>query len=135
MQTPLYWQYWHSIALQGLFVLFACIESSDPVRVLRLFHNKYTGYNWRLYCWSLCKTCHYQSYVLLYCVLPMSILLKTDWTILTDWLAPGAVLELTLIAFCAFIIRTVYFGTVRHLNHWHMTCLDLLYWQYWHETQ
>ena len=31
--------------LQGLFVLFAHVGSSDPVRVLRLLHNKYTGYN------------------------------------------------------------------------------------------
>ena len=31
--------------LQGLFVPFAHAGSGDPVRVLRLFHNKYTGYN------------------------------------------------------------------------------------------
>ena len=30
--------------MQGLFVPFACVGSGDPVRVLRLFHNKYTGY-------------------------------------------------------------------------------------------
>ena len=30
--------------LQGLFVPFARLGSSDPVRVLRLFHNKYSGY-------------------------------------------------------------------------------------------
>ena len=30
--------------MQGLFVLFAGIGSGDPVRVLRLFHNKYSGY-------------------------------------------------------------------------------------------
>ena len=30
--------------LQGLFVPFACVGSGDPVRVLRLFHNKYSGY-------------------------------------------------------------------------------------------
>ena len=30
--------------LQGLFVPFARVGSGDPVRVLRLFHNKYTGY-------------------------------------------------------------------------------------------
>ena len=34
-----------SKTMQGLFVPFARIGSSDPVRVLRLFHNKYTGYN------------------------------------------------------------------------------------------
>ena len=30
--------------LQGLFVPFARVGSGDPVRVLRLFHNKYSGY-------------------------------------------------------------------------------------------
>ena len=30
--------------MQGLFVPFACVGSGDPVRVLRLFHNKYSGY-------------------------------------------------------------------------------------------
>ena len=30
--------------MQGLFVPFAHVGSSDPVRVLRLFHNKYSGY-------------------------------------------------------------------------------------------
>ena len=29
--------------LQGLFVPFACVGSSDPVRVLHLLHNEYTG--------------------------------------------------------------------------------------------
>ena len=29
--------------MQGLFVPFVCIGSSDPVRVLHLFHNEYTG--------------------------------------------------------------------------------------------
>ena len=32
------------IILQCLFVPFARVASGDPVRVLRLFHNKYTGY-------------------------------------------------------------------------------------------
>ena len=31
--------------LPGLFVQFACAGTGDPMRVLRLFHNKYTGYN------------------------------------------------------------------------------------------
>ena len=34
-----------SIIMQGLFVPFARTGSGDPVRVLRLLHNKYTGYN------------------------------------------------------------------------------------------
>ena len=31
--------------LQGLFVGCIYVGSGDPVRVLRLFHNKYAGYN------------------------------------------------------------------------------------------
>ena len=31
--------------VQGLFVMFAHVGSSDPVRVLHLFHIEYTGYN------------------------------------------------------------------------------------------
>ena len=36
------------------FICTVCIRvgSDDPVRVLRLFHNKYTGYNWNIYCWD-----------------------------------------------------------------------------------
>ena len=52
--------------VQGLFVPFACQGSGDPVRVLRLLHNEYTGYNWSIYCWDICTTCRYRSYVLLY---------------------------------------------------------------------
>ena len=37
------WLIQNSTNLQGLFVPFARIGSGDPVRVLRLFHNKYTG--------------------------------------------------------------------------------------------
>ena len=32
--------------LQDLFIPFARVGSSDPVRVLHLFHNEYTGYNY-----------------------------------------------------------------------------------------
>ena len=35
--------------IEGLFVPFADVGSGDPVRVLRLFHNKYTGYNWSIF--------------------------------------------------------------------------------------
>ena len=34
--------------IQGLFVPFARIGSGDPVRVLCLFHNEYTGYNYNM---------------------------------------------------------------------------------------
>ena len=40
----------HWIQLKYLFVPFARVGSGDPVRVLRLLHNKYTGYNWRFIC-------------------------------------------------------------------------------------
>ena len=52
--------------VQGLFVPFACVGSGDPARVLLLLHNKYTGYNWSIYCWDICTTCRYRIYVLLY---------------------------------------------------------------------
>ena len=32
--------------LQGLFADCIYVGSGDPVRVLRLLHNKYAGYNW-----------------------------------------------------------------------------------------
>ena len=50
-----------------LFVPFARVGSGDPVRVLRLLHNKYAGYNWSIYCWDICTTCRYRNYVLRYC--------------------------------------------------------------------
>ena len=34
-----------SVSVQGLFVPLARVETGDPLRVLHLFHNKYTGYN------------------------------------------------------------------------------------------
>ena len=52
--------------MQGLFVLFARIGSGDPVRVLCLFHNKYTGYNWSIYCWDYVQLVVTESNVLLY---------------------------------------------------------------------
>ena len=42
-EDPILASHKHS-KLQGLFVPFARVGSGDPVRVLRLFHNKYTGY-------------------------------------------------------------------------------------------
>ena len=54
------------IKVQGLFVSFACKGSSDPVRVLRLFHNEYTGYNWSIYWWDFVQLVSTRSNVLLY---------------------------------------------------------------------
>ena len=66
-------------SLQGLFVGCIYVGSGDPVRVLRLLHNKYTGYNWSIYCWDICTTCHYRSYVLLYW------LLRSHWSLWMKW--------------------------------------------------
>ena len=52
--------------VQGLFVPFACVGFGDPVRVLRLFHNKYTGYNWSIYCWDFVQLVATKSNVQLY---------------------------------------------------------------------
>ena len=49
--------------MQGLFVPFACVGSDDPVRVLHLLHNEYTGYTLKhlllrhMYNLSLPKLC------------------------------------------------------------------------------
>ena len=53
------------VLVQGLFVPYARVGSGDPVRVLRLFHNEYSGYIVAfIYCVRLCTTCHYLDYVL-----------------------------------------------------------------------
>ena len=52
--------------MQGLFVPFAHIGSSDPVRVLHLFHNEYTGWSWNIYCWDFVQLVTTESNVLLY---------------------------------------------------------------------
>ena len=46
--------------LQGLSVPFACIGSSDPVRVLRLYTTNTLDILWSIYCWDICTTCRYQ---------------------------------------------------------------------------
>ena len=42
------------------------------MRVLHLFHNKYTGYNWSIYCWDYVQLVTTESNVLLY-LLPTSV--------------------------------------------------------------
>ena len=61
----LLYKYW-KVRLQGLFVPFARKGSGDPVRVLHLFHNKYTGYNWSIYCWDYVQLVATESNVVLY---------------------------------------------------------------------
>ena len=53
------------IIMQGLFVPFTRVGSGDTVRVLRLFHNKYTGFNWSIYCWDYIQLVATDSNVLL----------------------------------------------------------------------
>ena len=48
------------------------VGSGDPVRVLRPFHNKYTGYNWSIYCWDYVQLVATESNMLL-CLLPTSV--------------------------------------------------------------
>ena len=55
-----------SANVQGLFVPFARVGSGDPVRILRLFHNEYTGWGWSIYCWDIVQLVTTESNVLLY---------------------------------------------------------------------
>ena len=75
-------------SLQGLFVPFACVGSGDPVRVLRLYTTNTLDTLWSIYCWDICTTCRYPSYVLLY------------WLIHSHWLTPW------------FWLRTVLCGAI-----------------------
>ena len=68
-----------SLALQGLFVPFAHVGSGDPVRVLRLFHNKYTGFNWSIYCWDYVQLVATDASVLL-------VQVRWLWDFLLRWL-------------------------------------------------
>ena len=46
--------------VQGLSVLFACIGSGDPVRVLLLYTMNTLDILWSIYCWDICTTCRYR---------------------------------------------------------------------------
>ena len=50
------------------FICTVCIHvgSGDPVRILCLFHNKYTGCSWSIYCWDYVQLVAIESNVLLY---------------------------------------------------------------------
>ena len=99
-----------TIIVQGSVLPFACVGSGDPVRVLRLLHNKYSGYSWIIYCWWLCTTCHYQSYVLTTkglpfdCSTPGCSRADVHCSVSHGQLLSGTVLHLA---------RTVHFGTVQ----------------------
>ena len=63
-------------SLQGLFIPFAHVGSGDPVRVLHLFHNKYSGY---CCIHLLCKAMYNLSLSILsanYYGLPMTVQLR-----------------------------------------------------------
>ena len=46
--------------VQGLSILFACVGSGDPVRVLCLYTTNTLDILWSIYCWDICTTCRYQ---------------------------------------------------------------------------
>ena len=50
--------------MQGLLVLFACVGSGDPVRVLHLYTMNTLSTLWSIYYWDICTTCRYRIYVL-----------------------------------------------------------------------
>ena len=52
--------------VQGLLAPFARVGSGDPARVLRLFHNKYTGYNEAFIAETYVQLVATESNVLLY---------------------------------------------------------------------
>ena len=89
------------------FICTVCIRvgSGDPVTVLHLFHNKYTGYNWSIYCLDYVQLVTTESNVLLY-LLPMSMQLFC-WASTAEWLtySNAAVLYCTVpyIAACVDI--------------------------------
>ena len=98
-----------SCAVQGLFVPYARIGSGDPVRVLRLFHNKYSGYIVAfIYCVRLRTTCHYLDYVLTTtgCLCNSGLLARADvhCSVSRGQLTSGTVL---------YLFGTVYFGTIQ----------------------
>ena len=48
--------------MQGLSVPFACVGSSDPVRVLRMYTRNTLDIFWSIYYWGICTTCRYRFY-------------------------------------------------------------------------
>ena len=90
--------------MQGLFVPIARVGSGNPVRVLRLLHNKDAGYNWSIYCWDICTTCCYQTYVLSYSQM------CTGWVLSTTDCRMIAALycAVPFIVACVDVSRTVF---------------------------
>ena len=89
--------------MQGLFVPFACVGSGDPVRVLRLLHNKYTGFNWGIYCWDNVQLVATKSNVLLYS-LPTSVQLCC-------WRAS---LRMSIVLYCRHFVNLL--SLIFHMN-------------------
>ena len=89
-------------SMQGLFVPFACIGSGDPVRVLRLYTTNTLDTLWSIYCWDICTTCRYRSYVLLYLLIPLAC--ANPWA----WLTLALYCAVSYIAACVDVSRTVF---------------------------
>ena len=90
--------------VQGLSVPFARVGSGDPVRVLRLYTTNTLDTLWSIYCWDICTTCRYQTYVLCY-----------------GWMCPGRVLTMnwtaTLHGVVSFIVTCVDVGRTVFRDH------------------
>ena len=122
--------------MQGLFVPFACVGSSDPVRVLHLYTTNTLDTLWSIYCWDLCTTCCYQIYLLLVQALQLWDFLLLIRTLL-KYLAKCALTlycVVTYICACVDASRTVFWdrsymikgkaGEACHFGRWqHWTSL------------
>ena len=94
----------NKLSLQGLFILFACVGSGDPVRVLHLYTTNTLDTLWSIYCWDICTTCCYQTYVLSYCrMCPSRVLSMTDC-----WMIAALYCAVPFIVGCVDISRMVF---------------------------
>ena len=89
--------------VQGLSVPFACVGSGDPVRVLCLYTTNTLDTRWSIYCWDICTTCCYQTYVLL--LKPYTLRLPTMMRVL--WLEACWQIRSTLYCVVSFIAPSV----------------------------
>ena len=90
-----------STIMQGLFVLFAHVGSGDSMRVLHLYTMNTLNTLWSIYCWDICTTCRYRTYVLCYGRMCPSRVLTTNWT-------PTLHSVVSFIVTCVDIGRTVF---------------------------
>ena len=89
--------------VRGLSIMFACVGSGDPVRVLRLYTMNTLDTLWSIYCWDICTTCHYWTYVLL--LKPYALRTPTMMCVL--WLEACWQMRSTLYCVVSFIAACV----------------------------